>query len=123
MPDHTWPDGIDLAATALYLGLVLGIVVAGYTCMVLDFRVYLRSLRRALVLISQYRVELPAWVYRDTPRCIQALGLTLPCTTDEVLTAYRRKVKVLHPDRGGDRRQFLRLQQHFEQAMALVAKE
>jgi curved DNA-binding protein CbpA len=37
-----------------------------------------------------------------------ALGLTLPCTTDDVLAAYRRKVKLLHPDRGGDRREFLR---------------
>jgi hypothetical protein len=31
-------------------------------------------------------------------------------------------VKRLHPDRGGDRREFLRLQAHFEQAMALVSK-
>ena len=122
--EHAWPDGLDWTVTALYLGLVLAVLVAGYTCMVLDFRAYLRSLRRALVVISHYRVELPAWVVsRDTPRCIQALGLTLPCTTEEVLSAYRQKVKLLHPDRGGDRRQFLRLQTHFEQAMALLAKE
>lgn len=121
--NYNWPDGIDWTVTALYFGLTFGVVVAGYTCMVLDIRAYLRSLRRALVVISHYRVELPAWVCRDTPRCIQSLGLTLPCTTDDVLTAYRRKVKLLHPDRGGDRRQFLRLQQHFEQAMALLTKE
>jgi curved DNA-binding protein CbpA len=51
-----------------------------------------------------------------------ALGLTLPCTADDIRAAYRRKVKKLHPDRGGDRRQFLRLQAHFEQAMGLVEK-
>jgi hypothetical protein len=29
----------------------------------------------------------------------------------------------MHPDVGGDRREFLRLQGHFEQAMAFVAKK
>jgi len=38
---------------------------------VLDIRAYMRSLRRALVLISHYRVELPDWIRRDTPRCIR----------------------------------------------------
>jgi hypothetical protein len=118
----TWPDGIDWTVTASYLALAFGLAALGYVCMVLDFRAYLRSLRRALVLISHYRVELPAWVRRDTPHCILALGLTMTCTAEDVLAAYRRKVKRLHPDRGGDRREFLRLQTHFEQAMALVAK-
>jgi hypothetical protein len=119
--DPSWPDGIDLAVTATYIALTLGLAVAGYVCMALDFRAYLRSLRRALVLVSHYRVELPAWVRRDSPRCITALGLTLPCTADDVRAAYRHKVKLLHPDRGGNRHDFLQLQQHFEQAIALVA--
>jgi len=119
--DQNWPDGLDGTVTAIYLSLIVGIVVAGYACMVLDIRAYLRSLRRALVLVSNYRIDLPAWACRTTPRCIQALGLTLPCTTEEVLAAYRNKVKQLHPDRGGDRRAFLQLQQHFEQAMALLS--
>jgi hypothetical protein len=120
---HFWPDEIDFTVTAGYLALLIGVIAAGYICMALDIREYLRSLRRALVLVSQYRVELPEWVRRDRPRCLQALGLTFPCTTDDVLTAYRRKVKLLHPDRGGDCREFLRLQEHFEQAMALVTKQ
>ena len=119
---QNWPDGLDGAVTLAYLAVLIGIVVAGYACMVLDFRAYLRSLRRALVLVSNYRIDLPAWACRTTPRCIQALGLTLPCTTEEVLAAYRDKVKLLHPDRGGDRRAFLKLQQHFEQAMTLVTR-
>jgi hypothetical protein len=119
---HDWPDGFDWFVTVAYLALIVGVIVAGYACMVLDIRAYLRSLRRALVLITHYRMELPDWVRRDKPRCIEALGLTLPCTTDEVLSAYRTKVKDVHPDRGGDSREFLRLQQHFEQAMALADK-
>jgi hypothetical protein len=116
----SWPDGIDGMVTLAFLAAAFGLVALGYVCMALDVRAYLRSLRRALVVISHYRVELPDWVRRDTPRCILALGLTMPCTSEEVLAAYRRKVKRLHPDRGGDRRQFLQLQAHFEQAMALV---
>ena len=120
--EHVWPDGIDWIVTATYFASIVGAVIAGYVCMALDIRAYLRSLRRALVVISHYRMDLPDWVRKDRPRCIQALGLTLPCTTDEVLTAYRAKVKSVHPDRGGDGREFLRLQEHFEQAMSLADK-
>jgi hypothetical protein len=121
--DYHWPDGIDGTFTLIYLLLILGVAIAGYACMVIDFRAYLRSLRRALVVITHYRIDLPEWVLRDTPPCIRGLGLKLPCTTEDILGAYREKVKVLHPDRGGDRRKFLRLQEQFEQAMALLEKE
>jgi hypothetical protein len=119
---HVAPDGIDWTIAITYLSLAFGLAALGYFCMVLDIRAYLRSLRRALVVITGYRVELPEWVRKDTPRCILALGLTLPCTHDDILAAYRRKVKTMHPDVGGDRREFLRLQSNFEQAMAFVEK-
>ena len=121
--EHAWPDGIDWIVTAAYLALIVGVAIAGYVCMALDIRDYLRSLRRAIVLISHYRMELPSWIQKDRPRCIEALGLTLPCSTEEVLSAYRAKVKCVHPDRGGDCREFLQLQEHFEQAMELVGRE
>jgi hypothetical protein len=120
--NQSFPDGIDWTITATYFSAAFGLAMLGYVCMVLDVRAYLRSLRRALVLISHYRVELPEWVRKDTPRCILALGLTMPCTEADVLAAYRRKVKSLHPDLGGDQREFLRLQAHFEQAMSFVAQ-
>jgi hypothetical protein len=118
-----WPDRIDLPIVVAYLCLAFGLPALGYAAMILDFRAYLRSLRRALVLVTHYRRELPDWVRRTTPHCILALGLTMPCTTEDVLAAYRRKVKQLHPDRGGDRREFLRLQAQFEEAMAVVSEE
>ena len=121
-PVKSWPDGIDAGVTLSYLALAFGLPVLGYVCMVLDFRAYLRSLRRALVVITGYRTELPEWIRKNTPRCILALGLTMPCTAEEILAAYRHKVKQLHPDRGGSRRDFLLLQAHFEQAMAFVAE-
>jgi hypothetical protein len=117
------PDGIDWTITVTYLALAFGLAALGYVCMVLDIRAYLRSLRRALVVISGYRLELPEWARKDTPRCILALGLTLPCTSAEILAAYRRKVKTMHPDLGGDEREFLRLQTHFEQAMNFIAEK
>ncbi len=119
---HAWPDGIDWIVTIAYLLLIIGVLIVGYIGMALDIRAYLRSLRRALVVISHYRIDLPNWVRKDRPRCIEALGLTLPCTTDEVLSAYRAKVKSVHPDLGGDCREFLRLQEYFEQAMSLADK-
>ncbi len=122
VPLKSWPDGLDLVVTLAYLGLLVGIVAFTPLSIGLHIRAYLRSLRRALTIVSGYRTELPQWVRRQTPRCLLALGLTMPCTADEVRAAYRRKVKHLHPDRGGDRRQFLRLQAHFEQAMAVVAE-
>jgi hypothetical protein len=120
---NSWPDGVDWAVTTGYLVLAFGSAALGYVCLALDIRAYLRSLRRALVVISHYRVELPEWVRKDTPRCVLALGLTMPCTQADILAAYRRKVKKLHPDRGGNRREFLRLQAHFEQAMALIERK
>jgi len=121
-PAKPWPDGIDAAAITWYVALAFGVPILGYVCMLLDFRAYLRSLRRSILVVTGYRSELPEWMRKNTPRCILALGLVMPCTSDDVLIAYRRKVKQLHPDRGGDRREFLRLQAHFEQAMEFVER-
>jgi hypothetical protein len=119
---RVWPDHIDGTLLLVFLALAFGLPLLGYVCMALDFRAYLRSFRRALVLVSNYCPELPAWVRKNTPQCLLALGLTMPCTADDVLAAYRRKVKELHPDRGGSRRDFLRLQADFEQAMAFISR-
>jgi hypothetical protein len=118
-----WPDRYDRPILLAYLLLVLGLPALGYVALALDFHAYLRSLRRALVLVTTYRRELPEWVRRTTPHCLLALGLTMPCTEGDVLAAYRRKVKRLHPDRGGNRREFIRLQEQFEEAMAFVASD
>ena len=118
---HGWPDGIDTFALVLFAGVAFGLPLAGYWLMVLDFRRYLRSLRRALVVVARLATPAtPYWAWRDEPPCLLALELRLPCTEDEVLTAYRKRVKDLHPDRGGDLRQFLQLQRHFEQALHLA---
>ena len=123
MTSHIWPNSFDLIVTCGYLALIVGIPLLACTSVSLHIRDYLRSLRRALVVLTHYRFELPEWVRKDRPRCIQALGLSLPCTTDEVLAAYRRKVKRLHPDLGGNTKDFLQLQEHFQQALALAAKQ
>jgi hypothetical protein len=117
----SWPDAVDLAALSGFILLAVGLPALGYVFMALDFRRYLRSLRRALVVVASVAMRRPPdWSLSDCPPCLQTLGLTLPCTEEEVLAAYRQRVKEMHPDRGGDMRQFLRLQQHFEQAMHLA---
>jgi hypothetical protein len=115
-----WPDGIDGSIIALYVGIFIGLPALGYFFMVLDYRAYLRSLRRALVVIHQAMPGIPQWARRDTPACLIALGLSLPASREQILSAYRQRVKLLHPDRGGDREKFLRLQRHFEAAMEFV---
>jgi hypothetical protein len=117
----SWPDAVDLAALAVFTLIAIGLPALGYVFMALDIRRYLRSLRRALVVVASVAMRRPPdWSRHDCPPCLQTLGLTLPCTEEEVLAAYRQRVKEMHPDRGGDMRQFLRLQQHFEQAMHLA---
>jgi hypothetical protein len=120
-PSDSWPDAVDLAALSGFVLLAVGLPAIGYVFMALDIRRYLRSLRRALVVVATFTTRRsPDWSLRDCPPCLQTFGLTLPCTEQEVLAAYRQRVKEMHPDRGGDMRQFLRLQQHFEQAMHLA---
>jgi hypothetical protein len=117
IPRGPWPDGFDAAAIVCFVALVVGAPALGYVAMAADFRAWLRSLRRALMVVSSSFPTLPGWARVDTPRSIAALGLTFPCTEDDVLRVYRRRVKKLHPDLGGDKRQFLRLQAQFEDAI------
>ena len=118
----TWPDSLDSLAVAMF---VVAAVVApglGYAFMVLDIRTYLRSLRRALVRVVYYVPELPQWAQHETPRCVAAFGLRLPCSEEELKRAYLSQVKELHPDRGGDRRRFMILQGHFEAALQVIQR-
>jgi hypothetical protein len=112
-----WPDTLDAVVTAIYLLAVLALPALGYFYMVIDFRAYLRSLRRALVVVGAYFGGMPAWARVATPPPILAMGLTLPCTEADLLRAYRARVKQLHPDRGGDKQRFMRLQLQFEEAL------
>jgi hypothetical protein len=101
--------------------LGFGAPVLGYALAVIDYRKALRSLSRALVIVRGYRTELPEWVRRTQPECLKALGLSLPCTKGEVLAAYRARVKEVHPDVGGSRKEFERLQRYLEQALELAS--
>lgn len=77
----------------------------------------MRALRGVLVKITSPRADAPPdWLVEETPPCLRALGLELPCTEEDVKQAYRRLAKELHPDRGGEIRRFLKLQEHMDQA-------
>ena len=107
-----WPDQFDLTLMLVYTAVVLILPLVGYVYLVIDVRDYLRRLRGWLVHTSSY-AGTPDWLTRG-PAALNALGLTMPCTEVELLEAYRRKVKRLHPDHGGDRKKFLRFQAQFE---------
>ena len=123
IPPDPWPNTLDLIATVTFLSLVVLLPALGYVFMVLDFRAYLRSLQRGLILASQSFRGIPAWARNQTPRSIAALGLMIPCSVDDLKRAYRSKVMQLHPDRGGDQRRFLLLQAEFEEALAILPQQ
>lgn len=54
------------------------------------------------------------------PKCLSVLGLLPPVTAEDVRQAYLVKAKELHPDRGGDPEQFIRLQKAYEEAKDYV---
>jgi hypothetical protein len=118
--DRGWPDSIDAAATLLFMAVVVVAPLMGYVFMAADLRAYWRSLRRQLVRVARFGQETPWWAFRENPTCLSSFGLRYPCTEEELKRAYRERVKQLHPDRGGDRRRFLRLQSNFEAAMRFI---
>jgi hypothetical protein len=115
-------DPVNLFATVLFLAVIILVPLAGYVFMVLDFRAYLRSLKRSLILAASAFAGMPAWARQYTPRSIAALGLRMPCTEEDLKRAYRQRVKLLHPDHGGDQRRFMLLQSQFEEALRIVAE-
>jgi hypothetical protein len=120
MVDRHWPDIWDWSALLLYAAFVVLGPALGYWLLVVDIRRYLRALRGALVRVCYYFPEVPIWAQRETPGCLVALGLRLPCSINDVKRAYRRLAKELHPDRGGDRHRFMQLQRNCEAALAFL---
>ena len=116
----SWPDPIDRSVIVLFVAGVVALPAIGYWCMVVDIRAYLRALRGALIKVTNHFPRIPGWARLETPPCLRALGLKLPCTQDDVKRAYRRKAEVMHPDRGGEKTKFLALQRHFEQAISFL---
>lgn len=114
---------LDVAGALWFVALFIGLPLAGWLAMVVDLRAQLRRLRGALTIFRGGLSETPLWAIRDRPECLRELGLAPGCTRDEVMAAYRREVKCAHPDRGGDRRRFDRLQQRLHEALRLVAED
>ena len=116
-----WPDVFDTTLIWFYFGLLLLLLLFGYAMMVLDIRAYLRALRGALVRVVYHFPRIPTWARYETPGCLKTLGLSLPCTREDVKSAYRKRAEKLHPDRGGDRKKFLLLQRDFEASLQFLA--
>ncbi|HTQ40914.1 MAG TPA: J domain-containing protein [Pirellulales bacterium] len=120
---HHWPDALDLATTCLLLGGILALTLSGHVLFVLDVRAWLRTFRRALIVVTDHLPNFPRWVRLQTPRCLAAMGLKLPCNEEQLMRTYRQKVKQLHPDCGGDRKRFMRLQANFEEALQFIRNQ
>ena len=112
-----WPDPVDRLTILCFVAGVVLLPIIGYWLTVLDIRAYLRALKGVLMRIAEPATQAyPAWATDETPPCLRALGLSLPCTEEDVKQAYRRLAKEMHPDRGGDVQRFLLLKDHHDQA-------
>lgn len=49
--------------------------------------------------------------------CLTTLGLSLPCTRDDVRRAYKRLAKSAHPDLGGTQQAFIKLKEAHDSAL------
>jgi hypothetical protein len=120
---HSWPDSLDALALVGFVALAIALPILGYIFAYVDFRRYLRSLRRAISTIVYRDMGTPEWARPKIPRCVAVFGLEWPCSEDELTKSYRNKIKTLHPDRGGDERRFRMLQGYFEEALRLVREQ
>jgi hypothetical protein len=72
------------------------------------------------------RVFVESYVYGTThaaralPPCLSLLGLSWPCTAQEIKQAFRSKVKTVHPDHGGNSADFQALHRAYKEALTLV---
>ena len=118
------PDALDQIVRLLFIAMVIAVPLLGYWFMIIDLRAWLRALRGALIVVrKRFSSSTPDWARHYTPPCLVALGLELPCSESDIKRAYRRLAETLHPDRGGDRQQFMMLQHHFEEALRFVRNE
>ena len=113
-------DPYNAAAAVIFAVLFFVVPALGYVCLGLDVRAYLRSLRRGLVRVYNYVSSEPEWYRPAVPTCLNVFDLGTQCTEDQLKRAYFERVKTLHPDRGGDKRKFMRLQARFEEALAFI---
>ena len=119
---HTWPDAFDLIWTITLLLLAVAAPILGYVLVAIDIRAYIRALRGALVRFTYHFPGVPTWARQETPACLTALGLRLPCSAEQVRQAYHRIAEHVHPDRGGDRRRFSQLQKDFESSLRFLVE-
>ena len=68
------------------------------------------------------RPNRPASTAPPTPECIAALGLSWPCSEDDVRRAFKELVVAAHPDAGGDPAHFIRLRRAYEHALVLTSR-
>jgi len=57
----------------------------------------------------------------ESPGALQKLGLDQDATPEEVKRAFRQQAKEVHPDHGGDKEEFVDLQESYEIALEFIS--
>lgn len=75
---------------------------------------------QVFVTLTTMAVANPSTVQTPQPPCLVHLGLSLPCTAEDVRVAFQKRVRKVHPDRGGDIEAFVRLRAAYHEALGLL---
>jgi hypothetical protein len=85
------------------------------------FTAYRMARQANTVFTDQAAASVTHWqITCPTPACVTALGLTWPCTRQEIKHAFRTQAKTVHPDSGGNSAAFQCLYKTYQEALALV---
>lgn len=83
-----------------------------------------RKLHEAIedALLEAYAEELARRSIKrlPVPPCLAVLGVSLPCTAEDVKRAYRQLARKTHPDAGGDPQEFIKIREAYDQALGLM---
>lgn len=55
-----------------------------------------------------------------TPPCLKELNLEFGCSVEDIEKAFSRRVRIVHPDRGGEIEAFVRVRSAYLEAMDLI---
>ncbi|QDT72723.1 J domain-containing protein [Lacipirellula limnantheis] len=114
------PEAADIEIFGIpFADFIELVVTLGVVAAFIGSAVYAFEIRDELRAYSEWGQS--GWLGRlrtgvGTAPAMNALGLPLTATVDDVERAYRELAKQAHPDRGGDVEQFKRLQAAYERA-------
>jgi hypothetical protein len=90
------------------------------------------TLERLALMVEDGIYDLQRWVKDmkalpaaiELPSFLKFLGFVdIPKSEDEIKAKYKEMAMIMHPDKGGDREDFMKLQQAYEKSLTYIGKK